>query len=72
MTNLAITTTATTDDSIQFDANYTAAAPIDFFLTPNGTGAYFIGAPRRHHKLHKQYVSLVLRLFGECTSRLHF
>ena len=45
MTNLAITTTATTDDSIQFDANYTAAAPIDFFLTLNGTGAYFIGAP---------------------------
>ncbi len=45
VTNLAIGTTFTTDDSIQFDANYTAAAPIDFFLTLNGTGNYFIGAP---------------------------
>ncbi len=45
MTNIAITTTFTTDDSIEFDANYTSRAPIDFFLTLNGTGSYFIGAP---------------------------
>ncbi len=45
VTNLAIETTFTTDDSIQFDANYTAAGPIDFFLTLNGTGNYFVGAP---------------------------
>jgi hypothetical protein len=45
VTNLAIETTFTTDDSIQFDANYTAAAPIDFFLTLDGTGSYFVGAP---------------------------
>ncbi len=45
VTNLAIETTFTTDDSVQFDANYTAAAPIDFFLTLNGTGDYFLGAP---------------------------
>jgi hypothetical protein len=45
VTNLAIETTFNTDDSIQFDANYTSLAPIDFFLTLNGTGDYFIGAP---------------------------
>jgi hypothetical protein len=33
VTNLAIGTTVTTDDSIGFDANYTSRAPIDFFLT---------------------------------------
>ena len=45
VTNLAIETTFTTNDSVQFDANYTAAAPIDFFLTLNGTGQYFVGSP---------------------------
>jgi hypothetical protein len=45
VTNLAIETTVTTDDSIEFDANYTSRAPIDFFLTLNGTGSYFIGTP---------------------------
>ena len=45
MTNIAIETTFTTDDSVQFDANYTANAPINFILTLNGTGNYFLGAP---------------------------
>jgi hypothetical protein len=45
VSSLAIETTFTTDDSIQFSAIYTANAPIDFFLTLNGTGNYFIGAP---------------------------
>ena len=45
VTNLAIETTFTTDDSIEFDANYTSRAPINFFLTLSGTGMYFIGAP---------------------------
>jgi hypothetical protein len=45
VTNLAIATTFSIDDSIQFDANYTSPAPIDLFLTLNGTGNYFIGAP---------------------------
>jgi hypothetical protein len=45
VTNLAIETTFSTDDSIQFDANYTSPGPIDFFLTLNGTGSYFLGAP---------------------------
>jgi hypothetical protein len=44
VTNLAITTVFVTDDNIQFDANYTSKAPIDFFLTLNGEGNYFIGA----------------------------
>ena len=41
-TNLAITTTFTTNDTINFDANYTSPAPIDFFLTLNGAGNYFV------------------------------
>ncbi len=70
VTNLAITTTFTTDDSIQFDANYTSQGPIDFFLTLNGTGNYFVGARREHHKLHQQYLLVVLCLSGHCTGRL--
>jgi PEP-CTERM motif len=34
-----------TDDSIQFDANYTSPAPIVFTLTVDGSGDYFIGVP---------------------------
>jgi hypothetical protein len=45
VTNIAIETTFSTDDSVQFDANYTSPGPIDFFLTLNGTGDYFLGAP---------------------------
>jgi hypothetical protein len=45
VTNLAIETTFSTDDSIQFDANYTSPGPIDFFLTLNGSGDYFVGSP---------------------------
>jgi hypothetical protein len=43
--SLAIETTFSTDDSVQFNANYTANAGIDLFITLNGTGNYFIGAP---------------------------
>jgi PEP-CTERM motif len=43
VTNLGITTIFTTDDTVLFDANYTAAAPIEFFLTLDGAGNYFVG-----------------------------
>ena len=43
MTNLAITTTFVTNDSVQYSANYTSLAPIDFNLTVSGPGNYFVG-----------------------------
>jgi hypothetical protein len=45
VSSLAIETTYVTDDSVQFDANYTSPAQIVFTLTVDGSGAYFIGAP---------------------------
>jgi hypothetical protein len=45
VSSLAIETTFTTDDSVQFDADYTSAAPIVLTLTVDGSGDYFIGVP---------------------------
>jgi hypothetical protein len=43
VSSLAIGTTFTTDDSVNFDATYTSPAPIIFTVTINGSGHYFIG-----------------------------
>ena len=71
VTNLAIGTTFSTDDSIQFDANYTSLAPIDFFLTLNGTGSYFLGAPFGNvtNSTSSTFPSFYA-VFGQRTSRL--
>jgi PEP-CTERM motif len=45
VSSLAIETTFMTDDSVQFDANYTSPARIVLTLTVDGSGNYFIGAP---------------------------
>src|ERR1700691_3374501 len=45
VSSLAIESTFMTDDSVQFDADYTSAAPIVLTLTVDGSGNYFIGAP---------------------------
>lgn len=45
VSSLAVGTTFTALDSVQFDADYTSAAPIVFTLTVNGAAGYFIGAP---------------------------
>lgn len=43
VTNRAIDSFASTDDSVRFDANYTALAPINFNLTIDGPGQYYLG-----------------------------
>jgi hypothetical protein len=45
VTNLAIGTAFTTNDSIAFKANFTATAPINFAITVNGAGNFDLGYP---------------------------